>query len=113
MQRDKIIVDKTIMPCTFDILLGDELFNLTVSHNKTHDFFTVALKKDGETICEGEPVVYGFPLFADFYQPGLYPAIDIVAFDQSGKENAVTFQTFGETVFLTVDNNDESGDLLG
>lgn len=106
MERDKIIVDKSLLPCSFDILLADELFTLTVSYNKKHDFFTVALARDGETICEGEPIIYGFPLFADFYQADVYPGIDIVAIDESGQQDSVTLKTFGETVFLTVDNQE-------
>lgn len=113
MERDRIIIEKSIVPCTFDILLGDEVFNLTVNYNAKHDFFTVALEKDGETICEGEPLVYGFPLFHDFYQVDRCPAIDIVPIDESGEQNAVTFKNFGETVFLTVMNyDDEAGDVL-
>ena len=111
MERDRLIVEKSQIPCTFDILLGDELFNLTVSYNEKHDFFTVALEKDGEMVCEGEPVVYGFPLFGDLYQPNLYPGIEIVPIDGSGEQDTVTFENFGETVFLTVQNyDDESGD---
>ena len=110
MDRDRIIVEKSLIPCTFDILLGDELFNLTVNYNEKHDFFTVALGKDSETICEGEPLVYGFPLFRDIYQPDEYPGLDIIPIDDSGEQNTITFENFGEVVFLTVDNYDESGE---
>lgn len=113
MERDRIIIEKSLVPCMFDILLGDELFNLTVNYNAKHDFFTVALEKDGEMICEGEPIVYGLPLFGDFYQADQHPAIDIVAIDESGQQDTVTFVNFGETVFLTIQNyDDEAGDAL-
>ena len=108
MARDRIIVDKSLVPCVFSILLADELFDMTVNYNEKHDFFTVALAKDGETVCEGEPVVYGRPLFADFYQPDKFPAIEIVPMDESGEQNEVTFQAFGKTVFLTIDNTEEN-----
>ncbi len=113
MQRDRILIEKTILPCSFDILLADELFTLIVSYNETHDFFTVGLEKDGETICEAEPIVYGMPLFGDLYQPEQYPSIDIIAIDESGQKDAVTFATLGETVFLTVDNYDAEGEAAG
>ena len=104
MKKDRILINKELIPYSFDILLGDELFHLTVNYNEKNDFFTLALKKDEEMICEGEPVVYGMPLFGDVYIAGKYPAIDIIPFDESGTSNTVTFQSFGETVFLTVDN---------
>ena len=113
MSKDRIIVEKDLIPCRFDILLGDELFGLVVSYNKTHDFFTVGLEKDGETICEGEPVVYGFPLFNDFYQPEIFPGLEIIPQSTNDEEQNITFETLGETVFLTIDNQDESGDSIG
>ena len=113
MNKDRIIIEKSLIPYSFDILLGDELFTIGISYNKTHDFFTASLQKDDETICVGEPIIYGSPLFRDFYQAGVTPAIDIVAWDESGENKVVTFETLGETVFLTVDNQDESGDTSG
>ena len=106
MDRDRILIEKSLVPYTFEILLADELFTLTVNHNKTHDFFTVMLEKDGELICEAEPIVYGVPLFNDFYQPERCPAIEIVPIDESGEQQTVTFANLGETVFLTVDNQE-------
>lgn len=104
MKKDKILINKSLVPYNFNILLGDELFNLTVSYNESHDIFTIALKKDDEMICEGEPIIYGFPLFRDIYQSGIYPALDIIPIDESGEQDTVTFENLGETVFLTVDN---------
>lgn len=104
MDKDRISIAKSLVPYTFEIMLGDEMFVLTINYNKKHDFFTVGLEKDGETICEGEPIIYGVPLFKDFYQPSWCPALEIVPIDESGVQNTVTFENLGETVFLTVDN---------
>ncbi len=104
MRKDRILITKDLIPYSFDILLADELFTLTVNYNESHDFFTVGLEKDGEVICEGEPIVYGFPLFRDIYIAGKYPSIDIIPIDESGERNSVTFENLNETVFLTVDN---------
>ena len=104
MKKDRILINKDIVPYYFDILIGGELFNITVGYNENHDFFTVTLKKNGEIICEGEPIVYGMPLFGDVYIAGKYPAIDIIPYDESGTADTVTFETLGKTVFLTVDN---------
>ena len=38
---------------------------------------------------------------------GKYPAVDIVPYDESGENNAVTFDNLNETVFLCIDNTDE------
>ena len=110
MKRDRILITKDLIPYVFNISLADELFALTVNYNEKHDFFTVKLEKGGETLCEGEPVVYGFPLFGDLYQAGKFPALDIIPIDDSGQQNTVTFENLNELVFLTVDNG---GDDIG
>lgn len=107
MKKDRILIEKSLIPYSFNIMLADELFTLTVDYNEKYDFFTVALEKDGEIICEGERIVYGVPLFKDVYQAGKYPALDIVPIDESGEQTSVTFATLGETVFLTVENAGE------
>ena len=54
-----------------------------------------------------EPVIYGVELFADVYRSGVYPMVAIVPLDESGQENAVTYENFGKTVFLTIDDEPE------
>ena len=104
MKRDRLLVNKDLIPYNFNILLADELFNITIGYNEGHDFFTVALMKDDEMVCEGEPVVYGVPLFRDIYIVDKYPAIDIIPIDESGTQDTVTFENLGKNVFFTVDN---------
>ena len=104
MKKDRILINKTMIPYSFNIVLGSVLFHITVHYNQNHDFFTLKIEKDGETICEGEPLVYGKTLFSDIYVSGKYPAVDIVPLDESGQEVAVTSANLGETVFLTIDN---------
>ena len=104
MEKDRILITKENVPYNFNILLADELFNIGVSYNEKNDFFTVRLIKDDEVICEGDPIVYGMPLFGDVYIAGKYPAIDIIPIDESGEQDSVTFANLGETVFLTIDN---------
>ena len=105
--RDRIIVDKSLIPYSFDIVLSNEVFSLSFSYNESGDLFTVSLYKDGELIVT-EPIVYGQPLFADVYKPNKYPAERIVPIDESGNENKVTFDNFGTTVFLVIDDTEES-----
>ena len=104
MEKDRILITKENVPYNFNILLADELFNIGVSYNEKNDFFTVRLIKDYEVICEGDPIVYGMPLFGDVYIAGKYPAIDIIPIDESGEQDSVTFANLGETVCLTIDN---------
>lgn len=104
MKKDRILITKDLIPYSFNILLADELFTVTVNHNEKHDFFTISLEKDEEVVCYGEPIVYGVPLFQDIYEVDKYPALNIIPIDESGEQNTVTFENFNETVFLTVDN---------
>lgn len=105
--RDIISINKNIIPYSFDILLGDNLWTLLVNYNTENDLFTVELYAGNELICV-EPVIYGVPLFGDSYMAGKYPAIDIIPLDPSNQENAVTWDNFNETVFLAID--DEEGE---
>lgn len=102
--RDIIEVDKSLIPYSFDILLAAELFNLEFHYNKTADLFTVTLSKNGEVLVYNEPIMYGMPLFSDVYVSDVFPAPDIIPLDESGEENKVTYENFGETVFLTIDD---------
>lgn len=109
IKRDRIEIEKTLIPYRMEILLGAELYTLDIQYNKTYDLFTIGLENaDGEVICTAEPVVYGQPLWQDLQFPGGYSALRIIPWDESGQENTVTWNNFNETVFLTVDNAEES-----
>lgn len=102
--RDRIIVKKELIPYGFNIALGREKFNMRFAYNEQADLFTVSLYRDGKLLCYAEPVIYGVPLFHDIYESGMFPMLDIVPYDESGQEQSVTWENFGETVFLTIDN---------
>ena len=103
MKHDYIEINKDLIPYDFDILLADEWFNLKFDYNNTGDLFTVTLSKDGEVICT-EPIIYGKALFADVFQSDRYPAVEIVPYDESGQETAVTFENLSRTVLLIIDD---------
>lgn len=105
--RDRIIVDKNLIPYSFEIALANEVFGLSFDYNESGDLFTVSLYKGGELIVT-EPIIYGQELFGDVYMPEKYPAVRIVPIDESGNENKVTFDNFGKTVFLVIDDTEES-----
>jgi hypothetical protein len=105
--RDIIEIEKTELPCSYDIVLGAEEFRLTFKYNEECDLFTCTLSKDGEVLVYDEPIVYGVPLFQDVYDSDTFPCIDIVPLDESGEENEVNYDNFGETVFLTIDDESD------
>ncbi len=102
--RDRIIVKKELIPYGFHIALGKDKFNLRFAYNAQADLFTVSLYRDGRLLCNAEPVVYGVPLFRDIYEAGAFPVLNIIPLDESGQEQEVTWENFGETVFLTIEN---------
>lgn len=110
--RDRIEINKNLIPYRFDIVLAGRAYTFFVDYNRTACFFTVSLYDSaGSLLCSGEPLVYGMPLFRDVYRAGVFPALDLTPLDESGQEQAVTWEKLGETVFLTVD--DEGGGAVG
>lgn len=101
--RDRININKTMCPYSFNIVLNYKLYNVRVDYNATGDFFTITLSQNNTVICT-EPLVYGVYLFQDIYQPQKYPAINIIPWDESQEKTQVTYETLNETVFLTIDN---------
>lgn len=108
MRKDRLHINKTLLPYRFSILLGDELFEMGFAYNENHDFFTVSLSRSGEVLTNGEPVVYGVPLFQDIYITDTFPAIEIVPIDESQNTFNATFKNMENTVFLTVNNTIEN-----
>lgn len=101
--RDIIEINKELVPYSFNILLADEWFELFVDYNKTGDFFTIGLYRNGELVSS-EAVVLNEPLFKDVYQPSEFPAVTITPQDPSGVAEAVAHENLGKTVFLTIDD---------
>lgn len=106
--RDIIEINKNDLPYNFNIVLGAEEFNLEFKYNAVCDLFTCTLSKNDEVLVYDEPLIYGTKLFQDVYDAETFPCLDIVPFDESRKENAVTFKNMGVTVFLTIDDGEET-----
>ena len=107
MARDRIEINKSRIPYTFDIVLGSEEYAFRVDYNNVGRFFTVELSQNGNTICAGEPIVYGKPLFSDIWK-SKFPAIDIVPIDPAGEYIAITYDNLCNGVILAIDNEEES-----
>ena len=105
---DIIEINKSLIPYDFNIALGGELFNFRVDYNTTGGFFTLELKKDGETLCSGELIVYGKRLFSEFKKPN-FPMVDIIPFDPSGGYNSVTYNNLCDVVLLAIDDGTIGG----
>lgn len=101
---DRIEITKSLIPYKFDILLGDETFTIIVNYNSFADLFTLGLEKNGQTICFGEPIIYGMPLWKDVFVCGKYPEFEIIPIDESGNMNSVTFDNLNRTVYLSINN---------
>lgn len=102
--RDKIIVDKTKIPYRFAIDLGNQQFILDFKYNEILDVFTVSLFCDDILLAADEPIMYNFPLFKDIYQAKKFPIITIVPLDESNQTDLITWENFGKTIFLTLEN---------
>jgi len=102
--RDYIPFDKNAIPERFEIDLAEESFFLEINYNEIGDFFTMDLfDADENPLVLGEKIRLGIPLWSDVPNPNL-PAPTLIPLDQSGKENRITFDNFGETVFVYIDD---------
>lgn len=106
--RDYIPVDKDDLPVYFEYDFGDTTYNLGFNYNVTHDFFTVDIYDDAfNPIVLGEKLIYGKQLWAGIVNAEL-PSETLIPFDESGQETEITYDNFGETVFLFIDDIDLS-----
>lgn len=105
MNFEYIEIEKENIPYRFEIELGAETFEFEIRYNDEGDLFTIDLFKGGEALVYGEKIVYGIPLFNDYYEEG-FPAPTIIPLDESGNESTVTFENLNETVFLMVVNGE-------
>lgn len=104
MKRDRIAINKDLIPYKFYIRLAGITFGLEIRYNSEADLFTVALYENGGRLLCTEPIIYGAELFKSHYKTGIYPAVKIVPFDESEIQTKVTWENFGNTVYLVIDN---------
>ena len=105
MSRETIYINKAQIPYYFDITLCNDVFTFTVDYNSVGKFFTIGLAKNGVTLCQGAPIMYGRKLFEDIRDPE-FPAVDIIPYDPSGSYNKVTYNNLCEAVLLILDNGE-------
>lgn len=121
--RDRIDINKNILPNSFDYTIGSEDVTIEVYYQEMYDSFYINLyDSTGAPLITGEKLVYGMPLWN--INDARLPMQTIIPMDESGKENTITWDNFNSTVFLYVDdldpeltdpnyvpNVDDSGDL--
>lgn len=100
-----IPIAKENIPYQFEIELVGAVFVFEVHYNTQHDFFTVDLHRDGDALALGEKLVYGAPLF-EAYADDRFPVVLLTPYDKADNETRVTYENFGETVFLYVGDGD-------
>ena len=110
--RDIIEVDKELLPYSFDITLAGDEYNMEFMYNSEADLFTCTLSKDDEVLVYNEPIIYGVEMFSDVYNE-LFPMLSIVPLDEAGNETSVTYDNFGKTVFLTIDDEPDDEESEG
>lgn len=96
-----------MIPYTFEITLGIEVFLFDVLYNDREELFTVNLyDKDRNTLAYGEPLIYGEVLF-DAVRDLDFPIVELRPMDESGEESEITYENMNDKVLLAVDYNGE------
>jgi len=107
--RSKIEIDKDKILYQFSIQLGGVYFQMEWQWNDTDQRFTCNLYDSyGNVLVYGEPLVLENPMFSPFLRGLTFPAPDLVPYDASGEATEITWDNFGETVFLTLDDEKDS-----
>lgn len=103
--RSIINVDKNKIPYQFQILLGGKRYSMEWHYNSINDIFTCTLyDSQGNILIYGEPLIYGNPMFSFLQYGTTFPPVMLVPLDESGEATKVTWENFGETVFVTLDD---------
>jgi len=111
-ERDQIEVDKEDLPYQFDLDVENTTYTFSFQYNDVLQVFTVDLyDSDGNAIILGEPLILNQPLWYGRDDERL-PVWDIVPMDESGQTTELTYDNFGVSVFLLIDDlvaGDEDG----
>lgn len=104
--NEYIEIDKESIPYSFEIELGEEVFEIEVNYNESGDFFTVDLFKNGYALVLGEKLILNTPLFNNKVSIEL-PKVTLIPIDRAGLSSRITWENMNETVFLYVGDLNE------
>lgn len=110
--RDQIEIDRDSIPYSFDLDIEEVSFTFGIKYNDVSGLFSVSLSTiDGTKIVDDDPLILNQPLFYGRTDPKL-PVWSIVPMDESGQETEITWDNFGTSVLLLIDDlgGDEDGD---
>ena len=93
-------IDKLQIPVQNIVIVEGRQYEFVFNYNASYDFFTVTLKVDGTAIVTGEKIVIGKPLFTTIPYP--FSKTYFVPMDISFQEEEISFDNFGDKVFLWV-----------
>lgn len=105
-----IPIEKEELPIQFVIDFGEDSYVMKFSYNAVGDFFTASISKETDEeelrdIVLGEKMVINKPLFSDFTESDL-PLPALIPMDLSQLETRISWDNFGETVFLYVQDDE-------
>lgn len=115
MKHDYIDIDKTQLPFRFEFDSENDSFFIDIDYNESYDFFTATLYDAmGNVLVAGEKLVLNIPLFIEINDIESMPAENLIPLDESGQAQRITWDNFGVTVFLCIDDlPDDSSDDEG
>ena len=106
--RSYIPIEKDELPELFEIDFDNQSFLFGIDYNKSQCIFTLdILTLENKPIFLGERLVLNERLWADVIDDRL-PSVDLVPMDESGEARSITYENFGETVFLYIDSLPEN-----
>lgn len=107
---DFIPIDKEMLPEQFEVELGEENFIFEFRYNETYDFFICDLYDiDNEPIVLGEKLMINKPLWSEITRIDL-PAPTLIPLDESNQTSRITYDNFGVSVFLYIDDVGEENE---
>lgn len=103
----RLPIYKDRIPYRFESIFNETLYIFELHYNSEFDFFTVDLSIEDDVIVYGEKLVYGQQLFKSLNDDTLPKLTPI---DPSGKHDRISYDNFGDTVILQLDNEEQADD---
>lgn len=103
-KRSYIPVNKDELPELFEFPFGNLTYILGIDYLKSEDIFTIDLRDAaGVAIILGERIVANQPLWRDLTDSRI-PSTTIVPMNEANPDEPITFDNFGDTVQLYIDD---------
>lgn len=107
-----IEIEKDKIPYTFDVVLTEKTYTITLKYNTFSGDFVADLELEGKTLVKGKKCLLGEPLFEEFgfdnnsnKNPDFYDEL-LVFYNLTWQDETITLENLQETVFLYVMDRD-------